>query len=249
MNAKNSISRFMLCCLLLASTTGCEFINPTEQIPGYVSIDSIQFEHGPGRTYQDEGSVKYSFTDSWIYVDNQYIGTFENPRTIPILFEGTHTISVRGGIIENGVAGTRSDYMKTANYDTIVDIQPNATLQIKPRVHYFSGTTFKQMEDFDDGGISLIPTNQDYAPLQLSMQSDTGEFEGAYGWALLDANTQVFEVASDNPFTLPYTTTPYIELNYKTDVEITVGLFITTTSLTLLQTPLVNLRPTSTWKK
>jgi hypothetical protein len=227
----------------------CDLINPAEQVPGYLSIDSIVFEHGPGKTYQDEGSVLHRFSDSWIYVDNDYIGTFENPRTVPVLYEGSHKVSIRAGIQENGVAATRSGYMKLANYDTVVDIRPNSTLSIRPRVHYFSGIVFKQMEDFDDGGISLVSTNQDYAPILLSSQSDTGAFEGAFGIATMDANKQVFEVASDNPFQLPYTTTPYIELNYKTEAEMTVGVFITPNTLTLIKTPLINLRPTTTWKK
>ncbi|MFM7216823.1 MAG: hypothetical protein ACKO1U_02250, partial [Bacteroidota bacterium] len=125
---------FFFLTLLLLAMTGCESINPSEQIPAYVSIDSIRFEHGPGRTYQDEGSVKCTFTDSWIYVDNEYIGTFENPRSVPVLFEGTHKVSVRAGILENGVAATRSSYMKLASYDTTIDLRPNGTFQILPRV-------------------------------------------------------------------------------------------------------------------
>ena len=246
---RNKISRYNFFLLFFLAvyfllTSGCEFINPAEEIPGYIRIDSIRFE----TDYQTEGSSKYSFVDSWIYLDNDYLGTFENPKTFPVLANGKHKLSVRAGILENGIASTRSGYMKLATFDTIIDFQPNVTDTILPRVHYFATTQFVQMEDFDDGGISLVSVNQDNAPLQLSVQGDTNSFEGACGVVTLDVNKPVFEVASATAFVLPYTTAPYIELNYKGDAEFTIGVFITTSN-SVFQSSLVTVRSSSSWKK
>jgi hypothetical protein len=233
---------FLLSATILFS--GCDAINPTEEIPGYVKIDSIRFE----TDYQTQGSSKYEFVDSWIYLDNDYLGTFENPRTFPVLASGTHKLSVRAGILENGIAATRSGYMKLVTFDTLLDFKPDITIPVVPRVHYFTSTQFKQMEDFDDGGISLVTTDQDYAPLQLSAQGDTNAFEGACGVVTLDQNKHVFEVASDVPFVLPYTSSPYIELNYKGEAEFTIGVFITTAS-SVFQSSLISVRSSTSWKK
>ena len=56
------------------------------------------------------------------------------------------------------------------------------------------------------------------------------------------------EVASATAFALPYTTSPYIELNYKGEAEFTIGVYITTAS-SVFQTSLVTVRNSSTWKK
>lgn len=235
----------LLLLVIVVVMTGCDTINPVEPIPGYVSIDSILFE----TDYPVQGSSKYTYTDSWVYIDNNYLGTYENPIVFPVLASGSHKISVRAGIIENGVSATRSAYMKLATYDTTVVLAPNVTTPIKPVVRYFNNLVFLQKEDFDDGGVSLVSTNTDNAPLQLTVQGDTNAFEGASGAVNITENKPVFEVATDLPFVLPSTSSPYVEMNYKGNTEFTVGLFITTTSGTVLQNPLLNVRSSSVWKK
>jgi hypothetical protein len=105
------------CLLLSVLLYGCDlFEDQPEMIPGYVRIDSIRFD----TDYQTQGSNRFSFKDSWVYVDNNYLGTFENPITFPVLANGSHKISIRAGIIENGVSATRSAYMKLATWDTTI---------------------------------------------------------------------------------------------------------------------------------
>lgn len=225
----------------------CETINPAEQVPGYVKIDSIRFT----TDYQFQGSSEYRFKDAWVYVDNNYLGTYELPITFPVLATGTHKISVRAGIILNGVAATRAAYAKTATFDTLIDLKENATVSIAPIVQYFNNLDFVQMEDFDDGGVSLISTDVDDAQLTLTAQGDTNALEGASGKVVLDQNKPLFEVATDVPFTLPSISSPFIELNYKGDQEFTIGIFYTMNSApgVALRLNLVNVRSTSDWKK
>lgn len=250
MSAKKSIPLFLRSLLFLFSSvsviflSACEKFNADEPIPGYLQVDSIQFE----TNYVIQGSSKYRFTDAWVYVDNDYLGSFEMPFTIPVLEEGSHKISIRAGIIENGVSGTRSAYSKLVTYDTTIVLQPNVTTPISPRVTYFNSVIFVGMEDFDDGGISLVSTDPDNARLQLTAQGDTNVFEGASGKVTLDNNKPYFEVASDLGFILPTTASPYIELNYKGDNEFTIGVIINTSN-GVLQNPLLNVRATDVWKK
>ncbi|MEY4593917.1 MAG: hypothetical protein RIQ47_327 [Bacteroidota bacterium] len=229
---------------IVISFSSCEIINPAEPIPGYIQVDSIIFE----TNYVVQGSSKFNFTDAWVYVDNDYLGTFEMPFTIPVLKEGSHKISIRAGIIENGVSSTRSAYSKLVTYDTTVVLSPNETTSIQPRVTYFSSVIFVGMEDFDDGGISLVSTSPDNAQLQLTTQGDTNVFEGASGKVIMDSNKPNFEVASDLGFILPTTANPYIELNFKGDAEFTLGVIVNTSG-GIFQNPLVNVRPTDSWKK
>jgi hypothetical protein len=246
MSISSCLKRLLLLPLLaiVISFSSCEIINPAEPIPGYIQVDSIIFE----TNYVVQGSSKFNFTDAWVYVDNDYLGTFEMPFTIPVLKEGSHKISIRAGIIENGVSSTRSAYSKLVTYDTTVVLSPNETTSIQPRVTYFSSVIFVGMEDFDDGGISLVSTSPDNAQLQLTTQGDTNVFEGASGKVIMDSNKPNFEVASDLGFILPTTANPYIELNFKGDAEFTLGVIVNTSG-GIFQNPLVNVRPTDSWKK
>jgi hypothetical protein len=231
--------------VMLSFVTGCDlFEDAPEQIPGYVGIDSILFE----TDYQTQGSSKHLYRDSWVYVDNDYLGTFENPVTFPVLATGLHKISVRAGINENGVSATRSAYMKLATWDTTIELKENVTVPIRPVVRYFSNDVFCQMEDFDDGSLSLVNTSTDNAYLRLTAQGDTNAFEGASGTTTIDSNQPIFEVASDVPLVFPPTSTPYVELNYKGDTEFTIGVFYTNSG-GVNRSYLVNVRATPVWKK
>lgn len=222
----------------------CELINPTEEIPSYVEINSVKFT----TNYSVEGSNLTDYPDCWVYVDNNYLGTYEMPVTFPVLEQGSHKISVRAGIYENGIAATRSAYSKLITFDTVVTLEPNVTRRVEPEVRYLNNTNFAQMEDFDDGSISFVTTNTDYAPLQLTQQGDTNAFEGASGVATMDNNKPFFEVASGFGSVLPVTTATYLEMNYKSESEIRVSVLINTAT-NVISNPLLNIRPSSTWKK
>lgn len=222
----------------------CDVINPAEPVPAYIKLDSSSFE----TSYVDEGSNLNSFVDGWIYVDGNYLGTYEYPFTIPVIGEGQHKISVRAGILKNGISGSRAAYPKTSTFDTIVNLQPNQINIINPTVKYLDGIVFAQMEDFDDGSLTLVPTGTNSATLNITSANDPNALEGNSGHVVMDITHPDFEFASANAFYLPISTESYVELNYKCTQEFSLGVFVTTIS-GVVQSSVLNLRPTSTWKK
>ena len=46
-------------------------------------------------------------------MDDQLIGAFELPATVPILQNGKHRVSMYAGVIYNGISGTRGNYLFT----------------------------------------------------------------------------------------------------------------------------------------
>ncbi len=222
----------------------CDVINPAEPVPTYIQLDSTSLI----TNYVDEGSNLSSFVDAWIYVDGNYLGTYEYPFTVPVIGEGQHKISVRAGILKNGISGSRAAYPKTSTFDTLFSLQPNQTNIIKPTVKYLDGIVFAQMEDFDDGSLTLVPTGSNAATLNITSANDPNALEGNSGHITLDSSHPDFEFASSSAFYLPITTESYVELNYKCTQEFSLGVFVTTIS-GVVQTSVLNLRPTSTWKK
>ena len=219
-------------------------INPAEPIPTYIQLDSTSLN----ASYVDEGTSLSSFADGWIYVDGNYLGTYEYPFTIPVIGDGEHKISVRAGILKNGISGSRAAYPKTSTFDTIFSLQPNQTNIIRPTVKYLDGIVFAQMEDFDDGSLSLVPTSVNTASLTITSANDPNALEGNSGHITMDSSHPEFEYASSSAFYLPITTESYVELNYKCTQEFSLGVFVTTTA-GVVQTSVLNLRPTSEWKK
>src|SRR5689334_23258519 len=92
----------------------CNLINPDEPVPVVVACDTIGFHV----TNASQGTNSSSITDMWLFVDGNLLGAFELPAHIPVLAEGSHTLTIRPGILINGIKGSRGPYPFYTSYDT-----------------------------------------------------------------------------------------------------------------------------------
>lgn len=221
----------------------CEIINPAEGVPAYLRFENVTLQ--TDTTLQ--GSASNKIVDVWLYVNNQPLGVYEMPVSIPVLEAGSHSIQVRGGVIVNGIAATRVYYPFYNFHVESVNLTPGSVLQINPVVNYFSDVVFSVNENFDGSGITLASTPQ--SDTTLERISDSNAFENQSAIAYLDAQHLVFECASDDSLSLPDDGSPvYMELNYKTNTEFTVGVYAIT-SFQVYPISVVTVRASSEWKK
>lgn len=240
--AKNQLSVFTSIFFSL-TLFSCEIINPAEQVPAYVRFENVTLQTDTIL----QGSASNKIVDVWLYVDNQQHGVFEMPVSIPVLEEGSHAIQVRGGVIVNGIAATRVYYPFYNFHVETVNLISGAVLQINPVVHYFSDVNFSLNENFDGAGISLVSTPQ--SDTIINLISDSNAFENESALAYLDAQHLVFECASTDSLSLPVNGSPvYMELNYKTNTEFSVGIYVITSSQ-IYPLNVLNIRASSEWKK
>ena len=209
----------------------CEIINPNENIPSYIHIDSISLTNV---NHPEYGSTSHKITDAWVYVDDQLIGAFELPATFPVLFSGSHTVTIKAGIKVNGISGTRAIYPFYTPNISKINLNVGSVVTINPTLTYNSYTNFAWKEAFEDGGISLIKTiNSDTIIMQTS--DSTKVFEGSFsGVVNLDANKPLFQCQTANSFGLPTgSDNPvFLEMNYKANQEFLIGLFATNSTET-----------------
>lgn len=221
----------------------CEIINPGEEVPSYIRVESISLVTDT----VTQGSSANKITDTWLYVDDQPRGVYEMPVSIPVLAEGTHPISVRAGVIVNGIASTRVYYPFYTFYNDTVNLTRGSITTISPVVHYYSGTIFALDESFNGPGYDIITTAVSDTNYYI-VNDAAHDFEGACGAAYLNASHPVFECTSNDSLQLPLDNPVYMELNYKSNTDFSIGLY----AITLQQTFnifVLNIRATSEWKK
>ena len=242
--AINRIFIFISILIMSMTINSCSVFDPASPVASYLRIDSMSL----ATDFATEGSNSKKITDAWVFVDKKYIGTFPLPACIPVIGEGSHSISVKAGILENGILDSRAAYPKYVPFDTTNNLVQKDTFQVFPTVTYSDGLQFAQIEDFDDASLTLVSTDSTKAPLEITQLSDPNSFEGNSGKTTLDSNNTVFEVASSAAFPLPLNIPAYLELNYKCDVDFTIGVFITTLN-GIEKTSVINIRSSSEWKK
>lgn len=229
--------------LAVGFLSSCSVIEPPAPLPTYIQIDSFQVNSD----YAISGSNANKINDAWVIVDNEYLGTFPVPGKFPIANGGSHSIIIHAGIIEDGISSLRAAYVKYTSFDTTMNMAVGETYNIKPTIGYLSTNSYPNKEDFEDANLDLVMTSASNTPLTIITPPDPDVFEGNSGKVTLADTNTVFEVASSAPFTLPLNTLTYVELNYKSEIDFTVGAYITAGSV--YKQDLLNIRASSTWKK
>lgn len=220
---------------------GCDLINPEEKHPVYFYIEKIDFFCS-----DTAGTSKQNIVDAWVYVGGEKIGVFELPAKIPVLKEGLQDISIFPGIKLNGIAATRAVYPFMTRFDTTAFLKPDTILHLKPQVGYVNDVIFEFIEDFEQEGMKLIPSQESDT---LVFKQNTDVFEGNFsGKVVVDKSRPQATIISHQPYALPSLGYTFMELHYKATEKFVVGMYINKQDR-IIEHPFLVINPTETWKK
>lgn len=227
---------------IISSLISCK---KTDLVPSYIHIDKIDIT----TAYELFGSNSSKITDAWVYVDGDLQGIYELPATFPILATGQHTITIRPGIKLNGIAMSRAYYPFYEPYETTVDLVAEQVDTINPSVTYYANKIHWK-EDFETAGVSLVKFSVSDTNF-IQTQDSTKVFEGqSSGIASLNATYDYVCSVSDEIFDIPQNQSAvFLELNYKTDVPLGVGMYavLSTGQNEKIETMIIN--PNTSWNK
>jgi hypothetical protein len=208
---------------LAAFAAGCGLDEKPEQIPGYVQINDISVT-----TTSEQGSSSDNISDAWVYVNDPefgYIlqGVYEMPASFPVLIDGETEFQIRGGARISGLSSVRQLYPFYRSYYDTVQLTPDGNVELTPVLDYFPGVTFDWMEDAEDPGLSMEPTESSDTILTRITGSEAFEGNASLAFYLDTANPLFFGVTVEE-FNLPKGGRPvFLEIDYKCNYEWIVG--------------------------
>lgn len=219
--------------------SGCETINPSEDIPGYIQVDKVSIVNEPNAL---------KITDIWVYVDNNLQGIYELPAQFPILETGQHTFEIYAGIKVNGVAKTRAIYPFYFSYEQDLVLNELDLIKLSPVVDYDPNIQIRWQEDFEDIGLSLDTVN--YSDTTLLFTDDdvyAGNYSGKISLAKDHERVGVITTNAFN-FSDQIGRPVFMELNYKNNTEIGIG-YITNTNGVFDEELIIILNKSEDWNK
>jgi len=232
--------------LLLASS--CEIINPDEDMPAKISINSVSFKAEPM-----QGTDSVDIQDIWIYSDNDLVGAYQIPFTIPILANGNHNLTIRPGVILNGIAATRTINPFYTSINKVINLVPGEIFSFSPTFKYVDGVVFpwnsKGEEDFEEGGISIDSVSGSSTKIR---KSKLDVYEGDYSGEIdLDAGHKTYRGQSSKEFNLPKSGAYVVmEMNVKnTQTPLYIGMYVYLPGNTVRDVSHMMVNPTTKWKK
>jgi hypothetical protein len=237
--------------ILLMFFAACNKFEGEQTIPSYLKIDTVFFS----TNYPTQGSKTHNFTDVWVYVNDQLIGAFEMPVTIPILITGSQKLEIRPGIKLNGISATRAPYPFIKPYiNNSFTFFQDSIVSLKPTVSYYDNINFVWTEDFEGTGLSIEKTPQSDTNIAKTQPSNhpealLSEYSSYSGYVHLENDKKKFQIASFNGYDLPGKGTPvFLEIDYKCSRYFGVGLFANVDN-SVVSLPLVVVNQSNVWNK
>jgi hypothetical protein len=253
--ANHLLNCWPACLLAVFILAGCDKFEGDQTIPSYLKIDSLGFV-----TDNDiQGTNNQKFADAWIYVDDDIIGGFEMPFTIPVLAEGKHKLTIAPGIILNGISDTRVPYpivepVIIEDFNFVID----SILPVFVTASYMSNVEFIWMEDFEDASLAILPSaDSDTGIYRTSPAGAPGAFIDEYseysGICYLDSNRPYLQLVSDDGngqgFVIDRGDYVFLELNYRTSIPLVAGVYIQLLDNTIQERPFLVITTSDDWNK
>lgn len=242
MSTKPAFFLSVLTILLLLGSSSCDLINPEEQIPAFICVDSFNILPAAG-----QGTEMHNIVDAWVYDNEQLVGIYELPAVVPILTTGDANIRIRPGIKLNGQVATRSVYQFVEDFSGTVELFEDSIVCVNPSLPFRTTTSTPWLEDFElPAQVSISSTT--LSEESLTIISGQEAFDGNSALLHLPADKNIFECKSNASYDLPSGgATVLLEFSYKCNHPFIVSMF-SGNSGGSVQTPIISLNPTDEWK-
>lgn len=194
---------------------GCIKNNPD---PSWIQINEWTLVDNPDAPI---GELTHNFSNVWVYVDNEFIGIFEVPCKIPVLKEGSKSITLLPTILNNGISATKKAYPFVSEFKTTVDLIKNETVTINPTTSYYS-TVHYAIEDFESIDMHIV-SDQESQTDMLQMVDPTNP-ANKVGRVLLDDFTNKWIAYWDESLVLTSGNEVYLEFDYYNTNQINTGM-------------------------
>lgn len=199
--------------------------------PAWLEVNEWTLNSNVGLTGA-EGELSHSFTEAWVYIDDQIVGVFEVPFKIPILKTGDVNIKLYPAVKNNGISATKKIYPFTEVFSINTTLVKNQTLTLNPTTRYSDQTQF-WIEDFEDAAIKIITDPNSQTSLVAGNDPAILEYGNYYGGLTLTEIDSTWVAYSEQLSNNLRGKEVYLEIDYYNTNALVSGLLAITASSTL----------------
>ena len=236
----------VLAILLLLSVYSCD---EEEPIPAYVNVTAADLV-ADEITY---GSNSSKITDVWVSEDENFIGVYELPASIPVLSQGETQILLYPGVKQGGIHSDRRIYPFYTAYSIDLNLEPNQDANVSPIFSYQEGK-----------GLFLMDANFEVASemeskvegSNLIINSNNAKvFEGSRSAQVIpELEEGTWRIETIDRWEVDLSRSTWLEFNYKTNEPMQLVIIVSAQvagSTQFINTPFIYLtiNPQEDWNK
>ena len=195
----------------------------TDEVPAYVVIPAVSVS-----ATDAQGGSTSKITDVWVSLNDRSVGVWELPARVPVLGTGPNTISVTPAVKRNGSFDDRLRYPYYSTWSATLDLVPEQAVGAAPMVGYVEAVDF-WLERFNEAGNLFNVSDDSDTTLLLYTATENPEvvLDGtSCGGFVLETGRDRINLYTNENFD-PANGPAYIELDYSTDINLTIGLSYT----------------------
>jgi len=233
----------------------CNNFNKIEPIPAFINIDTAYV----ATIFDEQGTAAQHLTNVWVYDGSEPLGTYQLPAKIPILNEGEATIILQAGIKQNNRSDSRAIYEVLSNDSLKINLVPGENVNYQPVFNYKQSAFFDLIYDFE------LANNFVNIAGNANLQTTSTEglvFEGDRSLTVvLNELNPSFKIVSADRLLVQVSSAfvieelpvdgrkTYIEMHYKNDAILTVGLVTNSLGLPNFSSEILKIGPKKEWSK
>ncbi|TNE55783.1 MAG: hypothetical protein EP338_03140 [Bacteroidetes bacterium] len=171
-----------------------------------------------------EGELSSNFSDVYLLIDGKVIGYFELPIKLPILEQGTHTITMYPAIRNNGISATKKVFPFCDKFEVNHNFIPDSVVPLDPVTKYSSNCKF-WIEDFEDAAVKIYTDPISNGTLTSGNDPVILNYGNFYGHVKVTTADSLWLGYATPSMTLPKSGAEvYMEIDYYNDNKLRTGL-------------------------
>lgn len=198
---------------------GCSLFEP-EPLPAYLIIPELQFT----TDYSTQGTESHRITEVWVFANARMVGAYELPATVPILADGPTDLQLFPGIKNNGKATFRQIYPLIGDVAVNKVLEPLRKDTIVPHFTYRPNASIILVDDFETANVFRLDDNVQGTMEPIAEPSLVFEGERSLHLSLSETEVITRIKTNEQQYQLPGNRLSWLEMNYRCDNTMAVGL-------------------------
>lgn len=201
----------------------CNIINPKEATPTYLHLEPFVYSNPDSNV---TGSSSHDIPSAWIYVNDQPVGTFDLPCTVPVIISKNSKVLIVPAVTNQGLKSYVFQYPFYQSDTCTLLYSPGNIQSYTPKTRYYAdltATAFRMQNNFEEG---LQFKNLSGDTTMVLEKDPSKVLEGsACGAMYLKAPQTTVECITQNYFQVDNINNKcYLELDYKATIPFQIGI-------------------------
>jgi hypothetical protein len=233
--------------LVMCSAISCSIFDSEDNPVAFVKVALPTLEVNSAK----EGAATHNIKHAWATIDNQLLGVFPLPASIPTLIKNTNSrLQINWGVNDGGDNDSSQEYPFFNSEIIETTFQPLQQFDFPAKASYVKNAVFDVTEGFEQTNHVFIKDLDGNSNTRINLTNKDKASGEKSALLSMTIDNKIIEVTTGNYFNSANNKkgAVWLEFDYKSEEDLFIGYDIVTNSAEITEYK-VGLKPTKSWKR